>query len=391
MMRITLVSPYDPDPRVTADEGGHVGGVERVFAEVSKDLATRGHEVTVVCSTEGQRGRTHSDGVRTVRRPRWGTLFRDPVVRLHRELTDDADVVHVPATYPFTTTSVLRRADRLGVPSVLDFHFEPQPPSTAGRVAARIYRSFAPRAYQRADAVVVRSMAYGRRAASLADVPESRWHVVPNGVDTERFTPDGPVGSDDDYLLFVGRLVPYKGLEVLLRALARRPPGIPLLVAGDGPLRARLERLAKRLRVDARFLGYVPEDDLPPLYRGARVTVLPSVNSQEAFGITLLESMACGTPVVASDLPGVATVAGVGGLVAPPRTPSALGARIRDVLDGAEVPRGRALADRVRRLFSWHAVTGRMLEVYRVATGGRPAAVRPEVSTDADSGRHPVL
>ncbi len=389
-MRITLVSPFDPTPGVAADRAGHVGGVERVFAEVARDLAGRGHDVTVVCSTDGPGGRTHSDGVRKVRRHRWSTLFRDPVVRLHRDLTDDADVVHVPATYPFTTTSVLRRADRLGVPSVLDFHFEPSPPSAAGRAAARVYRWFAPSAYRRADAVVVRSMAYGRRAPSLAKVPERRWHVVPNGIDTDRFRPDGH-GSSGDYLLFVGRLVPYKGLEVLLRAMARRPPGLPLVVAGDGPLRQPLEHLAARLRVDARFLGYVPDDELPGLYRGARATALPSVNGQEAFGITLLESMACGTPVVASDLPGVADVARLGGLVAPPGDASLLAARIEDVLDGAHGPRGRELADRIRRRFSWHAVAGRMLDVYRDVVDGPGGATGREVTTDADPGGHPVL
>lgn len=387
-MRVTLVSPYDPDPSVSEDRGGHVGGVERVFAEVSQDLARRGHEVTVVCSTDGRGGMSRTDGLRTVRRHRWTTVFRDPVVRLHRELGDDADIVHVPATYPFTTTSVLRTADRLGVPSVLDFHFEPRPSSRLGRVAARTYRWVAPRAYRRADAVMVRSMAYGRKAPSLAKVPQDRWYVVPNGIDTDRFRPDGPA-ADGDYLLFVGRLVPYKGLEVLIRAVARRPPGIPLRVAGDGPLRARLERLAKRLRADVEFLGYVPEEDLAGLYRGARATVLPSVNGQEAFGITLLESMACGTPVVASDLPGVADVARQGGTVAPPGDTSALAARVLEAVDDNELPRGPQLAQRIHERYSWHAVAGRMLDVYRAVLGDEPAPQGVEHSQEVKGDAHP--
>jgi glycosyltransferase involved in cell wall biosynthesis len=389
-MRVTLVSPFDPTPGPAgAPERAHVGGVERVFRHVSRELARRGHEVTLVCSSERAAPTTVEEGVRVVRARRHLTVLRAPVAWLSRHLLADSDVVHVAATYPFTTPRVLKRARRLGVPSVLDFHFEPAPGTGLGRLAAGLYGRVGPRSYRWADAVLVRSLSYGRTAPSLARVPEDRWRVIPNGVDTHRFHPNGSRGTGD-YLLFVGRLVPYKGLDVLLRALARRPPGLPLLVAGDGPLRPTLEALARRLGVDARFLGHVPDADLPALYQGARATILPSVTQQEAFGLALLESMACGTPVVASQLPGVEEVARLGGLVAPPGDIDALAEAVARVVRD-ELPRGPALAARVREAYSWEAVTDRLLEVYAEVAGRAPPPSHPEVMSRAHPRRDAVL
>jgi len=191
-----------------------------------------------------------------------------------------------------------------------------------------------------------------------------------------------------DYLLFVGRLVPYKGLDVLFRALAILRPPQPLFVIGDGPLRKDLEALARQLRLDVRFLGHVKDEELPMYYRGARLTILPSVNRQEAFGIALVESMACGTPVVASALPGVADVARVGGLVAPPGDAHGLAQQVGAALEGT-LDRGRKLAQRVHTLFSWDAVAARMESIY--AQVGGPARPGREVVASAHPRDHPVL
>lgn len=390
-MRITLVCPFDPRPPAVNGRAANVGGVERVFAEVSKRMAARGHDVTLVCSTDGPEGRTLEDGVSVVRQKRLMTLLRAPVCTLTRRIPYTADVVHVAATYPFTTPAVLQRAHQLGIPTVLDFHFEPVVDSAMGRLAVKAYAQYGPPRYRLADAVVVRSLSYAKNSPSLKGIPEDRLHVVPNGIDPERFVPSGPYRRGD-YLLFVGRLVPYKGLEVLLDALAMAKVTHPLLIAGDGPLRASLQAQARKLGLDAHFLGLVRDEDLPPLYRGAALTLLPSVNRQEAFGITLAESMACGTPVVASALPGVAEVARVGGLVAPPGDRVALAAQVRAALEPGRLTRGRELATRAHRLYSWTTVTDRLLEVYgHVLDQRRDLLARPEVAPLAHPGRDAVL
>lgn len=371
-MNLTLFSPYDPEPGPGSSADAHVGGVERVFQNVSQRLVRRGHGVTLICSSDEDSEHRSPSGVNVVRVRRRGTLLRAPLAPLERHLPSDADLVHVAATYPFTTPAILRRARALSIPSVLDFHFEPHPEGWFGRAAATLYRRIGPPSYRLAKLVLVRSRAYGRSSPSLLGVPEDSWRIVPNGVDPSRFHAQGT--TPGEYLLFVGRLVPYKGLDVLIRALAQRPPGLPLLIAGDGPSRSSLESLARRLRVDARFLGHVPEEALPGLYRGARLTVLPSVNSQEAFGICLIESMACGTPILASELPGVSEVAAFGGLVAPPGDVDAWAFQVRRAMLPGALARGAPLAKRAHAAFSWDAVTDRVLEVYHEVVGAGTAA-----------------
>ncbi len=439
-MRITLVCPYDPQPAAVSAGKAEVGGVERVFAEVSRRFAQRGHEVTLLCSTTGPTGRRVEAGVRVVREHRRLTIFRAPVCRLDRRIPPDSDIVHVAATYPFTTPNVLRRAVDLGIPAVLDFHFEPNPPGTLGRWGAAAYRLMGPPIYRLADVVLVRSESYAASSPSLARILRDRLRVVPNGIDPSHFhanddliqtlqatqTPQtaGPPASQvpdisasaaqlgtaligaaavervapapamtasgsGDYLLFVGRLVPYKGLDVLLTALSKAKLGIPLIVAGEGPERERLTSQAKRLGVAAAFLGRVADDELPRLYRRAKLTVLPSVNRQEAFGISLIESMACGTPVVASALPGVADVARLGGLVATPGDADDLARTLRAALEPGAVPRGLSLSKAIHDQYSWDAVADRLLSIYGTLQGRTLAT--PGVTPLAHPSRGAIL
>lgn len=387
-MRIAIVSAYDPAPTNWPQDHAYVGGVERVLFNIAQRLSTRGQEVTLVCSTGGPSGDDEEHGLRVVREHRRGSLLGAPLVGLAKRIPSDAQLVHVAATYPFTTPAVLRRARQLGVPSVLDFHFEPHPPSPVGRVAATVYRGVGPRSYSLATVALVRSLAYARRARSLGSVPEARWRVVPNGIDPTVFRPEGAARAGD-YILFVGRLVPYKGVAVLLRALALEQDPPPLLIVGTGPQEAPLKALAACLGVDATFLGRVPDPVLPSLYRGARLTVLPSVAPQECFGITLLESMACGTPVVASALPGMDGVALMGGLLAAPGSAESLRNQIRAALERPDIPSGPALASRIHKGYSWDAITTRVLGVYEDLMHG--SQDDPEVMVAAHPGRNPVL
>ena len=385
-MRITLVCPFDPMPPQADGQTAHVGGVERVYAQLARGLVRRGHQVTLVCSTTRPLHTASQEGILVVRAPRRMTVFRSPLTDLAKHIPHETDLVQVAATYPFTTPRVLTHAREWGIPSVLDFHFEPSPGTVLGRSSARIYRLVGPRSYRQADAVMVRSYAYGRSANSLSRVPESRWRIVPNGIDAEQFRP--VARPSRDYILFVGRLVSYKGVEVLLRALSTLRPNIPLLIAGDGPLKRKLAALARRLEVDAQFLGHVKDEDLPGIYGNARVTVLPSVNGQEAFGIALVESMACGTPVVASSLPGVADVARLGGLVAKSGDANALATQLSAALNGDALPQGPELSKRIHDSFAWPVVIDRVIEVYQevldrradVRATTRQAGVAPRAS-----------
>jgi glycogen(starch) synthase len=157
-----------------------------------------------------------------------------------------------------------------------------------------------------ADIVTVNSQAM---AEQLRDrVPDKRIVVIPNGVDTAVFRPgDGDVHADP-YILFVGRLVEQKGVDTLMRAFVHvrdRFPQISLRIAGTGPCTEAMRRLARCLVIGdhVRFEGWKPAHALAELYRNATVVVVPS--NYEPFGMTALEAMACGSPVVASNTGGL--------------------------------------------------------------------------------------
>lgn len=373
-MHVAIVSPYDPRPDGRDDPRALRGGVEEALDRCAGGLAARGHEVTVVASAPEAGRSDEPDGVRLVRVKRHGALFRNPIAALHARVPADADVVHVPATYPFVSDLIPWREARRGRATVLDYHFDVHGTSAAMRAAALAHRAVAVPAMLRATRIVAKSIDYAEHSRVLSRVPPARLDWVPNGVDVHEFRADLP---RRDELLCVGRLVPYKGVDHLVRAMPRvhAETGARLRVVGDGPERGRLEQLARRLGAPVEFEGRLAREELARAYGEARLTILPSANSQEAFGIALLESMAAGTPVVASDLPGVREVARLAGLVAPPRDPETLADAIaRAWRDPAQFGSPRDIRQRVAREYDWSAVAARLEAVHAAAI--RDAAQR---------------
>lgn len=186
--------------------------------------------------------------------------------------------------------------------------------------------------------------------------------VLPMGVDLQnRFVPDASRRRDADHLLFVGRLVPKKGLSHLLDALPAvllRRPGVQLTVAGFGPEEASLKDHVRRLGLETRvqFLGGTAQSELPELYRGASLFVAPFVRDetgdQEGLPVALMEAVGCGCPVIAGDVAGIRDLLGdVGDQVCVnPRDHEALAAAILRSLEAPAEGAARALAIRRRAL-----------------------------------------
>jgi glycosyltransferase involved in cell wall biosynthesis len=198
--------------------------------------------------------------------------------------------------------------------------------------------------------------------------------VIYGGVDITRFRPD-PAVSRRREVVFVGRVMPHKGIDVLIRAM---PGDTPLHVYGpslDAGYRAALDRLAVGKRVE--FHDDAPDEEIVAAYRRARVAVLPSVResvyghaaaNSELLGLVLLEAMACGTPVIGSDVGGIPEIVGHGqtGFVVPAGDAAALGERVRELLGGGRVWDSMSAAgvERVRGDFTWRRVAERCLEAY---------------------------
>ncbi|KXB03132.1 hypothetical protein AKJ47_02810, partial [candidate division MSBL1 archaeon SCGC-AAA261G05] len=163
--------------------------------------------------------------------------------------------------------------------------------------------------------------------------------------------------EEDDFILYVGRLVKTKGLDILAKAM--KNIDVRLLVCGEGPTSRSLKNIE-----NVELLGFVPEDEKNRLLRKCKFLVLPSKG--EAFGIALLEAMAFGKPVVASNVGGISEVVGDGGILVPPNDPEKLGIAINTLLENGELrlKLGKKSWRRVR-LFSWNKIVPQVEDMYQ--------------------------
>ncbi len=212
-------------------------------------------------------------------------------------------------------------------------------------------------------------------AAGALKLPLGAFRIVPNGVDVPRFAGAEPlpqlVDPERPLILFVGRLEPRKGLEVLLRGFLRlrvTMPSARLCVVGEGPERERCQELIPAsIRPDVLFVGRVAHDELPRYHASADVFVSPATGG-ESFGIVLLEAMAAGLPVIASDIPGYRTVLKDGrqGRMVRPGDGVALATALEALLANPRLRKamgeeGRETAAR----YAWPVVAAQVTELYR--------------------------
>jgi len=365
------------------------------LTQLTRKLATQGHQVTVYAQKHYPDLPDHAeidDGVRVE------MIDAGPVPA---DRTADADLLEsVPAfsgplrsswhadrpdvVHALRWTSglaALAASRDLGIPVVQEFSSlgVTRPQARADKTAAARIR-LEPAIGRSAAAVVATNSAEVAELASLG-VHRSAIRVVPWGVDTDTFTPEGPVAKRNGRprLLTAADLAEREQLETLLRALTK-VPGAELLVVG-GPARAdlprddgyvRLARFAGALGVCDRvvFTGRVEHAAMPALLRSADVVV--STCQYEPSGTTSLQAMACGTPVVAPPVGGHmdAVVDGTTGILIPPGRPALLAQRIRQLLAHPMMIEayGVAAADRARSRYSWERIAGETLAVYDRAT-----------------------
>jgi len=221
------------------------------------------------------------------------------------------------------------------------------------------FRYYVPAVLRHSRAVIVSSESTRRDLVDFYRVPADRLRVVLLGYDTSRFTPGAPPAPEGEpYALVVGNVMPHKNLLRLADAFARAVSDVPgrLVIRGWGraphvrALRERIAALGIGDRVDWR--PYAADDELVDLYRGARMLVLPSLH--EGFGLTALEAMACGTPVIVSDRSSLPEVVGDAGLLVDPEDARAIAAAIRRLFTddaAAKLHADRGLAQAQR--FSW--------------------------------------
>ena len=382
--------------------------------DINRHLARRGHSVTVVTPGDPSLSREDTfDGVRIVRFPlnlpadlTYGRVAQSRVSWLgrfarvavmanyleaqHRAIMAEAregqaDVIHAHWAIPTGPAAVVA-ARKLGIPSVITMHGGDVyvNPEQGYDFPTRWYVRPALRWTLRHAGALTAITEDCRQHALRAGAPESRIRLVFNGTDLRRFSPgDNGGGSAPPFgphMIFACRqLFPRKGIRFLLEAAAQLKPRFPdlkVVLAGDGFERPQLARLATDLGIgpDVTFLGWVPNVDLPPYYRAAAVSVIPSL--EEGFGIPAAEAMGCEVAVVASDAGGLPEVVehGVTGLVVPRGDSGALAGAIGSLLENPERRRAMGQAGRARalRLFDWDRSAEQFEQLYR-EVGARSA------------------
>lgn len=343
------------------------GGMERVLealckGERSLDVDSR----PLVVATSRNTVRETVDGVPVTRAGsilRVGSVWLSPsLVGLLKRDASDLIVLHEPNPMALLAYAIARPRQ----PLIVWYHAEVIRPRWRYRA---FYHPFVDFALRRAARVVASSPVLIEQAAALAP-HRSRAVVVPFGL---RDPAGEPAASDPSVesvrahwngpiVLFVGRLVPYKGVGVLLRALQRLRAAA--VIVGDGPLRAELEREASALGLSGRvfFLGRCSDESVAAWYRSCDVLTLPSTTAAEAFGLVQLEAMAREKPVVSTRLPsGVPWVNqdGVTGFTVPPGDAEALRVALARILEDADL-RAR-MGQSARRRFLEHFTLDRMV------------------------------
>lgn len=383
-MKIGLVCPY-----VYPAGGGVAQHVQFLY----QGLRMRGHDVRILTASHGPQRASEGDIIRlgvgfsVPINASVGTLTFSPryLSQIGRMLErEQFDVLHFHEPFvPFLSLFLLRESTSVNIAT---FHayagFSP-----SYEFGSRTLRGYAGRLHGR--------IAVSAAARHFIDrFFPGDYKVIPNGVDVARFATAVPIARWQDgtpNVLFVGRHEPRKGLLDLLKAhrILRRTGGKSrLLIVGSGPQEREARRyVATRGLNGVEFLGRVSDDEKAQLYKTADVFASPATGG-ESFGIVLLEAMAAGTPIVASDIHGYKGVVRRGreGLLVPPRQPRELAIAIDRLVGDPALREQMGAAGQVRaEEFSWPRVTAKVDDYYGfvirrlAASGSLPEGFSAEV------------
>ena len=341
------------------------GGIESVTEALAEDHAAEGHDVEVVCFTR-ELPQLEQVGRLSLRRVKvQKEIASQPLAISYlnacKAAARNADVVHVHTPNMLAALAVLRLPRHVRL--VIHWHADIENKGTLGRLVRPIERAI----LRRADIIVTTTKAYAEASSTLAGFKD-RVRVVPIGIADVARASKLEVATPP-YVLFVGRLVPYKGLNVLLDAIPLVKSNVEFHIVGTGPQLAELREQTQRLGIAdrVRFLGRVEEDQLNDLMVGAAVFCLPSVNRLEAFGVVLLEAMRAGRAIISTNIPGSGVPwVNATGLNVPVRDPRALAEGIVQLLaDPEEAARlGRLARSRFENDFSRELMSRRFLRLY---------------------------
>ncbi|MDE5853437.1 MAG: glycosyltransferase [Ruminococcus sp.] len=343
----------------------HIGGIESLVKQYSEELGQYGAEVkTLVCLDN--MGRTvieNVNGVKVIRAGSFGTYFSCPLslsfIRLFKKMSKNADIVHLNVPFPLADVALLL-SDYKGKVAV-SWHSD----IVKQKKLMLLYKPFMMYLLKRADIIFTATEGHINGSDYLHEF-RKKCRILPYGITPEDylsierkpFLTDKLTDKKSIKVFFTGRLVYYKGIDILLKAFTK-VHNCELFIAGTGELETSLKAYAEShgLRKKVHFLGFLPDYELKQAYADCDIFVLPSVAKSEAFGIVQLEAMIYGKPVIntnlASGVPYV-SIHGKTGITVPPSNPQLLASAINKIAMNKNLREnlGRNAFERVNRKFN---------------------------------------
>ncbi|WP_295067726.1 glycosyltransferase [Ruminococcus sp.] len=357
----------------------HIGGIETLIRQYSEELGKLdGVSVkALVCRDgKGKAIREKMNGVELLRTGSLGTYFSCPLsfsfIRHFRKMAAKADVVHIHVPFPLADAALLLSGYKGKV--VVSWHSD----IVKQKKLMFFYKPFMRYLLKRADIILTATEGHVKHSLYLNEyshkcrvlpygiTPEDYLSVPRRSILTEKATDKSCVK-----VFFTGRLVYYKGVDVLLKAFTK-VKGCELFIAGTGELGDQLRNFVSSHDMEPKvhFLGFLPDEELRQAYADCDIFVLPSVAPSEAFGIVQLEAMVYGKPVINTALKsGVPYVSidGQTGITVPPSSPKALAAAINRLAEDKELREkyGKAAAERVKSDFNEKVILGKLYDILK--------------------------
>ena len=360
----------------------HMGGIENHLHILSSELVRLGHDVTVLVSNDSNKYEEDSiSGVKVFRYPEFFRILNAPISFFKKVDRKYFDIIHIHLPNPIASIYALfNSGDNL----VVTYHSDIIKSSIVGKILNSLYTHlFLKPLLNKAKKILATSPNYVS-GSSILQKYSGKVEIVPYGIDLDIFNRDANRGIinilKSDYkskkiLLFVGRLVPYKGLDYLISAMPEVVSEFretKLIIVGDGSLMTKLKDLVFRLKLNdyVEFVSGLHNTKTPPYYHLSDIFVLPSVYKAEAFGIVQLEAMACGKPIISTNVDG----SGISfvnqnnktGIVVKPRDSNSLSAAIKKLLRDSKLREafGKNGKERVKKYFSKQVMVEKILGVY---------------------------
>lgn len=387
-MRVLQVIPYFPP---------FSGGVEYNAYYICKELIKKGHEITVICHNHEQGYKEERmSGILVKRVPLEKQVFNSPfssniLKKVLEELKNaekkgkSYDIIHSHIPSPFTALCAALASRKFKKPLVITYHNDIGGLNLFSDIAAFLWNMTAGNFILAQCSRIFATTPIYPKISPWLKMHKNKISIVYNGVNIETYKPSNSNSAKakaikskykgKKIIFFVGSMGVYKkckGIDYLIKSaqyMKKKTNDFVIVIGGKGKLRDFYVKMAEDLGVSENvdLVGYISDEDMPYYYGASDLTVLPSINKWEGFGIIIMESLATKKPVVGSNIGGIPFAVGNGGLLAKPRDAEDLAEKILMIIQNEKLAKKYASQGyaRVKKMFQWKDIAKTQEKFYR--------------------------